>query len=496
MPNDDCNRRYIKTDEDIIADAKCCSTLKEFRERFPSSELLSRRRGLQSLMPWLQRKKLPDRYWTYERCLEESRKYIGQGRFAFQKGSAKAYKAAYANGWLDDMTWLGFASDPMKDGMYFVYAYKFEATRVVYVGLTMDKTRRDRDHRSGERFSAVYRYSQESGVEIPFMTILESGLLASQAQHLEGVWVDKFKEAGWTLLNKGKVGDVVSSLGSLVRKWTTKLAVEESRKYKTRSEFATLCPKGFRYISSRNLWSLVPWLPSKGNVTAFKKGQEYSFHRVDESEFLRVFRESNPSFETIQIVGDYRSANQKIHVRCLACGHEWDARPRLLMKGFGCRICGYKKSSKTKKESDYKMMSKSGLSFADVFPQLIPQWNTVKNGNLTPYNVSPYSNRTVWWVCACGHEWEAKVYEQSRVSKGCPYCANRKVLPGFNDLAHKFPSLMLEWDERRNDFNPSEVLPTSSSVAWWICPHGHKYHMSIERRVKGIGCPQCRRLQK
>ena len=39
-------------------------------------------------------------YWTYETCMEESRKY--NTRSEFKKGSKGAYNVARENGWIDD----------------------------------------------------------------------------------------------------------------------------------------------------------------------------------------------------------------------------------------------------------------------------------------------------------------------------------------------------------------------------------------------------------
>lgn len=32
----------------------------------------------------------------------------------------------------------------------------------------------------------------------------------------------------------------------------------------------------------------------------------------------------------------------------------------------------------------------------------------------------------------------------------CPYCANRRVLEGFNDLASKMPELAKQWHRTKN----------------------------------------------
>lgn len=42
--------------------------------------------------------------WTKETVFEESKKY--SSRFEFKKNKSGAFRIAYMNGWLDEMTWL------------------------------------------------------------------------------------------------------------------------------------------------------------------------------------------------------------------------------------------------------------------------------------------------------------------------------------------------------------------------------------------------------
>ena len=48
------------------------------------------------------------------------------------------------------------------------------------------------------------------------------------------------------------------------------------------------------------------------------------------------------------------------------------------------------------------------LSLASQNPDLVNQWHPTKNGDLKPETVRPKSNKKVWWLGKCGHEWEAK----------------------------------------------------------------------------------------
>ena len=68
-------------------------------------------------------------------------------------------------------------------------------------------------------------------------------------------------------------------------------------------------------------------------------------------------------------------------------------------------------------------------------PDLALEWHPSKNGALKPENVKEFSAKRVWWICRKGHEWEAAISNRTSQNSGCPYCSNKKVLPGYNDFA-------------------------------------------------------------
>lgn len=47
---------------------------------------------------------------------------------------------------------------------------------------------------------------------------------------------------------------------------------------------------------------------------------------------------------------------------------------------------------------------------------LLNQWDREKNAPLTPRDVSYGCHQKVWWRCANGHSWQAKVYSRSAVA--------------------------------------------------------------------------------
>ena len=126
-----------------------------------------------------------------------------------------------------------------------------------------------------------------------------------------------------------------------------------------------------------------------------------------------------------------------------------------------------------------------------VCPGIAGEWNTERNGELRPSQVSPGSNKKVWWKCAVGHEWQAQIVKRTK-GHGCPFCSNHRVLMGFNDLQTTDPELSSQWHPGRNgDLHPWEVTRGTNRKVWWQCSGGHEWEASVASRASGVGCPCC-----
>jgi hypothetical protein len=126
---------------------------------------------------------------------------------------------------------------------------------------------------------------------------------------------------------------------------------------------------------------------------------------------------------------------------------------------------------------------------ATVAPDLATEWHTGRN-ELTPFEVTAGTARRVWWQCAVGHEWEARIY--SRRQSGCPYCGGKTVLAGYNDLATVAPQIAADWHPTRNRRTPRDVTAASGYTAWWQCrEEGHEWSARVVERTRGRGCPTC-----
>lgn len=132
-------------------------------------------------------------------------------------------------------------------------------------------------------------------------------------------------------------------------------------------------------------------------------------------------------------------------------------------------------------------------SIAIKAPWLCKEWDYELNGTVTPEMVTTGSDKKMHWKCKKGHQWTATV--SSRVSgNGCPICANKKLLKGFNDLSARFPEIAQEWNyEKNNGLTPEMVLAGAHKKVWWECSKGHEWFADIHARTgkQKCGCPIC-----
>jgi len=157
------------------------------------------------------------------------------------------------------------------------------------------------------------------------------------------------------------------------------------------------------------------------------------------------------------------------------CGHQWTRKIRdAINRGNGCPYC-----------SGRRVLA--GFNdFLTSHPELKIEWSS--QNSISPLNEGRGSRAEAIWEGRCGHTWKAKIADRVR-GRGCPYCAGKKVLPGFNDLATTHPRLVNEWND--SALSPKEVSAGSHKVVYWKGICGHIWDAPISKRVDGQGCPIC-----
>lgn len=167
---------------------------------------------------------------------------------------------------------------------------------------------------------------------------------------------------------------------------------------------------------------------------------------------------------------------------CCNRGHEWQAAIQSRTAGKGCPVCAG------------KVVIPGQNDLASYAPDIAAQWNRERNGLLHPSQISAHSNRQVWWRCDRGHEWKCAVYSRTFNRSACPYCAGRKVMPGFNDLKTLEPTVAAQWHPTLNEqLEPTMVTPGCRKKVWWKCSDGHEWKAVIYSRTGSqmCGCPVC-----
>lgn len=129
-----------------------------------------------------------------------------------------------------------------------------------------------------------------------------------------------------------------------------------------------------------------------------------------------------------------------------------------------------------------------------INPDLAKQWHSLFNGDVTPKDVTPYSNKKYWWMCEKGHSWKAIVLGRNS-GNGCPYCSGAAACED-NSLQSVNPKLAKEWHPTKNgNLTPNDVTPGSHKKVWWLCEKGHDWKAKIYSRHGGGGCPYCSGLR-
>ena len=150
-------------------------------------------------------------------------------------------------------------------------------------------------------------------------------------------------------------------------------------------------------------------------------------------------------------------------------GHTWSTGVNARIRGKGCPVCSNKKVQ----------IGENDL--ATTHPEIAKEafgWD--------PKTVIAGTAKKLQWKCPKGHLWLG-TGDKRKVGAGCPYCANYKLLTGFNDLATTHPEIAKEafgWD-------PKTVIAGTAKKLQWKCSYGHKWIATGHDRASNKGCPSC-----
>jgi hypothetical protein len=160
-------------------------------------------------------------------------------------------------------------------------------------------------------------------------------------------------------------------------------------------------------------------------------------------------------------------------------GHEYVSRPNRRSHGSGCPYCDGK-----------KVLKENSLGF--LFPDIASEFHHIKN-NKTVNDYAGKSNKSVWWVGKCGHEWKAPISNRTDKKSGCPYCTGVKLCKD-NSLGFLYPEIAKEWNKDKNEgLTPFNYTSKSERKVWWKCSVcSNEWEALISNRTQNnSGCPMC-----
>lgn len=162
------------------------------------------------------------------------------------------------------------------------------------------------------------------------------------------------------------------------------------------------------------------------------------------------------------------------------CEHSWIASINHRTSGKGCAVCAG------------KQLQKGINDLKAVNPTLANEFHPTKNRNVEASDVIANSHTKVWWIGSCLHEWQADPHHRM-TGVGCPFCAGKQILPGYNDLPSLFPATASEWNHTLNGIlEPGDFTSFSGKKVWWRCSQNHEYQATIVSRTRNnSGCAKC-----
>jgi len=201
-----------------------CKSRREFYIKYSSAYNAAQKNGwLDEFLPCIKKEK---NYWTYEKCKEESLKYTTKKEF--KEKSETAYKKILKNNWSDDLFKNMIPLGNLKKRL--IYAQEF-SDNSVYIGLTGNIEKRSKNHLKFKK-ETVFKYIKKTGL-IPKIKKLTEYLPVDEAIKKEDEWVKIYKKNNWNVLNLTKTGGI----GGSSIKWNIETIMNESKKFKTKSEF-------------------------------------------------------------------------------------------------------------------------------------------------------------------------------------------------------------------------------------------------------------------
>lgn len=167
-------------------------------------------------------------------------------------------------------------------------------------------------------------------------------------------------------------------------------------------------------------------------------------------------------------------------------GHHYEKDIHSRCQGTGCPKC-------------------SGVNFEhkrnlfEEYPTLLQEVDIDKNPLNTVQDISSGSAKKIYWKCEQGHSYEMSAVNKIK-SRGCPFCHNKRVMAGENDLVtwckdNGRTQILDDWNYEKNMVLPNEITYGSNVKAWFKCHIcGYEWQTVVNSRtIQHSDCRMCSR---
>ena len=195
--------------------------------------------------------------------------------------------------------------------------------------------------------------------------------------------------------------------------------------------------------------------------------------RLTHEEFMEKFYKKNKNAESIEILSKYKGSKAKIKCKCKLDGYEWETTPNTLLRGSGCKKCGYKKN---------------GESFKKTTEQFIKE---LKKINSDIEILGEYKSNGEKIKCRCKIDnkiWYARPRDLLN-GHGCPKC-------GIKSNVEKRSKTHEEFKQKLEKINSDieilgEYKRSTDKIKVRCKKDGYEWEVVANSLLIGIGCPKC-----
>ena len=139
----------------------------------------------------------------------------------------------------------------------------------------------------------------------------------------------------------------------------------------------------------------------------------------------------------------------------------------------------------------------NGNNSAGSVPELVEQYNPLKNSGISLSLYSKNSDEVVIWTCKKYNiDYPEQILNRTGLKdKSCPVCSGKLFVGGINDLLSTNKEVAADWDEERNGWPANEQSIADSDKREWKCQFcGHNWSETVIKHLKERpGCEDCRK---